>query len=59
MAEVLVFKFPSLDESHRTEVERKLCELICNYRNGALLHPEDIDWMDSANNWLLSAKSRV
>lgn len=57
MTEVLVFKFPSLNDGSRTEIERKYCELVNEYRNGTALDPEVLDWMDSANNWLMTAES--
>jgi len=57
MTEVLVFKFPELNDSSRTVIERRFCELINDYRNGVKLAPEVLDWMDSANNFLLTAES--
>ena len=53
----MVFNFPTLEENYRTEVERKYCELVRDYRNGIRLAPEAIDWMDSANTWLLTSES--
>lgn len=57
MAEVLVFKFPTLDNGHRTEIERKYCELVIEYRSGVKFDPEVLDWMDAANNFLMVAES--
>lgn len=57
MTEVLVFKFPSLNGDSRTEIERKYCELVNEYRNGARLDPEVLDWMDTANTWLMTSES--
>jgi hypothetical protein len=57
MTEVLVFKFPNLSDNARTEIERTYCELINDYRNGATLDPEVLDWMDSANNFLITMES--
>jgi hypothetical protein len=57
MTEVLVFKFPALNDGSRTEIERKFCELINEYRNGTKLDPEVLDWMDTANNFLMTMES--
>lgn len=56
MTEVLVFKFPTLNDGSRTEIERKVCELINDYRNGVKLEPEVLDWMDTANNFLMTSE---
>lgn len=55
----IVLKFPTFEDSKRMEVERKYCELARDYRNGICLAPEAIDWMDSANTWLLSSESHT
>jgi len=57
MTEVLVFKFPVLNDGSRTEIERTFCALINDYRNGVMLDPEALDWMDTANNFLMTAES--
>jgi hypothetical protein len=57
MNNFVVFKFPTLTSGSRTEVEHTYCELVKHYRNGILLDPEAIDWMDSANNWLKTSES--
>jgi len=57
MTEVLVFKFPALNDGSRTAIERKFCELINEYRNGVKLDPEALDWMDTANNFLMTVES--
>jgi hypothetical protein len=54
-----VFKFPTFEDNRRIEVERKYCELITDYRNGICLAPEEMDFMDSANSWLLSSESHT
>lgn len=54
MTEVLIFKFPDLKKKNVTIIERKYCELISQYRNGVKLETEVIDWMDSANSFLMS-----
>ena len=55
---VEVYKFPTLTDG-RIAVEEKYCELINKYRNGESLDPEVIDWMDSANNWLMTTGSKM
>lgn len=55
----MFFNFPTFKENYRIEVERKYCELVRDYRNGIRLAPEAIDWMDSANNWLMSSESHT
>lgn len=57
MTEVLIFKFPDFRSENRTIIERRYCELLNEYRNGAELDPEVIDWMDGANNFLISMES--
>lgn len=56
MTEVLVFKFPTLNKDNHTIIERKYCELINDYHNGITLEPEVLDWLDGANNFLLTSK---
>jgi hypothetical protein len=55
----VVFKFPVFRANERVEIERKYCELARDYRNGVFLDPEAIDWMDSANNWLIAVESNT
>ena len=57
MTEVLIFKFPDFRSDNRMVIERKYCELINDYRNGEPLDPEVLDWMDSANAYLISMES--
>jgi hypothetical protein len=52
-----IFCFPT-EKDGRHAIEVKYCELLNEYRNGAKLAPEIIDWMDSANNWLMVSDSR-
>jgi len=37
-------------------VELKYCEIYSKYRNGEPLDPEVLDWMDTANTWLMSSE---
>lgn len=57
MTEVLIFKFPDFRTENRTIIERRYCELLNEYRNGIELDPEVLDWMDGANNFLISMES--
>lgn len=52
-----VFTFPTLKDG-RIAVETKFCELVNRYRNGEQLDPEAIDWMDTANTWLLTVGNK-
>jgi hypothetical protein len=52
--DIEVYTFPTLrDGSH--EVEELFCNLVNKYRNGETLPPEAIDWMDTANTWLMGS----
>lgn len=52
--DVEVYKFPTMNDGAKA-VEYKYCELLNKYRDGTTLPPEALDWMDSANTWLLSS----
>lgn len=52
--ELRVYKFPIMNDKFRHLVEIEYCKLLNKYRNGDTLDEESIDWMDSANNWLMS-----
>jgi hypothetical protein len=49
---VCVYNLPTMADG-LTAVEQKYCELINSYRNGETLDVEVIDWMDTANTWLM------
>ena len=53
--DVKVFSFPTMQNP--TLVERAYCELLNAKRNGESLDDEVIDWMETANTWLIEAKS--
>ena len=57
MTDVLIFKFPDLVVENKLGIERQYCQLLNEYRNGERLDPEVLDWMDSANNYLISMES--
>ena len=56
--EVRVYNFPTLRDG-RIAVEEMFCELNSRYRNGEVLDPEILDWMDTANNWLTAVSSKL
>lgn len=56
--EIEVYSFPTMKDG-RTAVEYKYCELLNQYRNGEKLDPEALDWMDSANTWLMTSKGKL
>ena len=58
MIDVEMHKFPTLKDG-RIAVEEKYCELVNKYRSGDRLDPEAIDWMDSANTWLITTGSKL
>jgi hypothetical protein len=51
--EVRVFDLPTLNDRFEV-IEDKFCELTSKYRNGERLDRVELDWMDSANSWLIS-----
>jgi len=57
--DVEMYKFPVLNSDSVGVVEKTYCELARKYRNGEPLQPEMIDWMDTANNWLMTAASKL
>ena len=56
--EIEVYTFPTLNDGC-IAVEQKFCELLNAYRNGEQLKPEAIDWMDTANNWLMTVGTKL
>lgn len=56
--DISVYKFPHLVEEERSKVEEFYCELANKYRDGEILDPEIIDWMDTANNWLMISERK-
>lgn len=52
--EVEVYSFPTMENPKAVEVT--YCELLNAHRRGETLPIEAIDWMDSANTWLLESK---
>lgn len=56
--DVELFDFPTLKDG-RVAVEQRFCELVNKYRKGEQLPVEAIDWMDSANTWLMTVGSKL
>jgi len=53
--QVEMFSLPTLNDGVMV-VEQKFCEVFSAYRNGEKLDPEVLDWMDTANTWLMESK---
>jgi len=53
--EIKVFTLPTFKDENYREVETKYIELHSLYRrNETALDENELDWMDTANNWLHS-----
>jgi hypothetical protein len=52
--EVELFTFPTMENPKA--VEDTFCNLLNAKRRGESLPVEALDWMDTANNWLLESK---
>lgn len=53
--QVEMFSLPTLNDGI-VAVEQKFCEVYNAYRNGEKLDPEVLDWMDTANTWLMTSE---
>lgn len=56
MTEIRYFSLPTINDD-LTVIERTYCELNTKYRNGEPLDEVELNWMDTANTWLVSAWS--
>lgn len=56
MTEVRVYSFPTMENP--VAVERTFCQLLNAQRRGENLEEEEINWMESANCWLIEARSK-
>lgn len=54
--DVTMFDFPTMRDG-RIAVETKYCELLNLYRRGEQLDEIEIDWLDSANTWLINTET--
>jgi hypothetical protein len=52
--DVQIYKFPTMENPKAVEV--KYCELLNAQRRGETLPEEVVNWMDSANTWLMELK---
>lgn len=51
-----IYNFPTLKDG-RIAVEEVYCTLLTKYRCGQEMAPEEVDWMDAANTWLMTTGS--
>lgn len=56
--EIEIYNFPTMRDG-RIAVEEAYCHLVNAYRNGDPLKPEMLDWMDSANTWLMTTGTKL
>ncbi len=53
--DVELYNLPTMENPK--SVEQTYCELLNAQRQGEKLPDEVADWMDTANNWLMEAKT--
>lgn len=58
MTDFRVFELPTANDDTFV-IERTWCELNTRLRNGDNLDEVEINWMDTANTWLLSSGSNL
>jgi len=56
MVDFVIFSFPDPLKDGTKKVEETYCELLSRQRQGEALQPEEIDYMDYANNVLSETK---
>jgi hypothetical protein len=56
--DIRVFDLPTRDDSVSV-IERRLSELESAARQGVSLDEIELDWMDTANTWLMAEYSNV
>lgn len=54
-----MYNFPVFNIETYKAVEQTYCDLLNAYRNGETIEPEALDWMDTANNWLMTTETNV
>lgn len=47
-----IYRLPQLVEDNYTNIEQLVLELQKKYRERQALDTVELDWLDSANNWL-------
>jgi hypothetical protein len=55
--EVEVYSFPTMENPKAVEVT--YCKLLNAQRRGETIPVEAVDWMDSANTWLIESRGSV
>lgn len=55
--EVEVYKFPTMENPKA--VETTYCELLSAKRRGEFIPVEALDWMDTANTWLIESRTCI
>lgn len=55
--DIEVYTFPTMDNPKAVEVA--YCELLSAQRRGESIPVEALDWMDSANTWLIEARGAI
>lgn len=58
MTDYRVFELPTANDDTFV-IERTWCELNTRLRNGDSLDEVEINWMDTANTWLLTSASSL
>lgn len=56
--QIEVFSFPTINDGIE-KVEEFYCMLLNKYRSGEYLSCEVIDWLDTANTWLIQYGNSV
>lgn len=52
MDDIVLYTFPTMEDGKK-KIEEVYCLLLNDYRSGKKISSEALDWMDSANTWLL------
>lgn len=55
--QVELFTFPTMENPK--DVEVTYCKLLNAQRRGESIPVEALDWMDTANTWLIASKTRI
>ncbi len=51
--DIRMYDLPTLRDG-KDIIEKRFNELVIKYRNGEYLDEIEIDWLDTANTWLLT-----
>lgn len=55
--DIRIFDLPTKD-ADISVIESTYCALKTKYRNGEPLDEVEFNWMDTANNWLITTESK-